>query len=158
MKNLTNLNAVQTAIKELGEVQRDLAITKAELDEQISNLQNAYSKLIDDLSKKEDDLTQQITAFCNKNFQLIFKDGSKTAKLITGEISRRKKPNSLLVENLELALAQLKEKKLECFIKVKEDLNKSALLNSPETIAEIEGIEIQTGLESLIIKPYSTQN
>lgn len=154
MKKLSNLNAVQNAVKELGEIQRELNLTKSALEEQIANLQAKYAESLDSLSSKEEELIEQITDFCNRNYSEIFKNGSKTAKFLTGEISVRKKPNSLFVENLELALNTLKKLNLSHLIKVKEDLNKAAIMATPDIIEKIDGLKLNTGLESLTIKPY----
>ena len=144
------------AISLLGEVRRDLSITKAELDDKIARLQRFYAPTIEEIQKNEQELVNQITTYCNNHFETLFKGNLKTAKLITGEISRRVKPTSIVVNDLDAALAKLKELGLREFIRVKEEINKNALLDSPEIIDEIEGLELQKGLENLIIKPYST--
>lgn len=153
--HLENKTELQTAISLLGEVRRDYANHKAQCDSEIAKIQAAYANVLQELESNEKELVTQITKYCNEHFDEVFQGKSKTAKLITGEISRRIKPSSIVVEDLELALLKLKELNLREFIRVKEDLNKNALLDSPEIINEITGLKLQTGLETFLIKPYS---
>lgn len=156
--HLQNKAELQTAISLLGEVRRDYASNKAQCDSEIAKIQAAYANVLSELESNEKELITQITKYCNEHYDELFSGKSKTAKLTTGEISRRIKPDCIVVEDLELALLKLKELNLREFIRVKEDLNKNALLDAPEVINEIAGVKLQTGLETLLIKPYSISN
>ena len=154
---LRNEADLQEAIRLVGEIRRDYEITKAECDDQIARTQAAYAPMLNEFLNNEQEIISQITKYCNANYDTLFKGKGKTLKLITGEISRRVKPNSIVVNDLDLALAKIKELGFTDFIRVKEDLNKNALLDNPDFIELIEGLELQKGIENLIIKPYATK-
>ena len=154
MKTFKTLKDLEQGLAELGEIQRELDITKTELSEAIADLQKKYAPLINQFTEQTELLNKQITDFCNKNYSEVFPKNSRTAKLITGEISIRQKPISLNVVNFDLAMQHLKEQGLSRFIRVKEDFNKAALLSEPAIVENTDGLEIKRGEEQIIIKPY----
>lgn len=81
---------------------------------------------------------------------------SKTAKIGTGCLKWRKAPAAVQITgDIEAILEQLRRRKLSRLIRVKQEIDKTALLAERELISRrpIDGIEIADGAETLSITP-----
>ena len=80
-----------------------------------------------------------------------------TANLVTGEVSWRLRPPSVSIRGVDTVLETLLRMGLGRFVRVKNEPNKEAMLNEPEAVRGIAGINIVTGVEDFIVVPFEAQ-
>ena len=147
----------QTAIREYGDVQRELTRVETELNDAIALLVEAQKERIDALKTRADGLLNGIQLWCETNRAEIVEPGQKTANLLTGEVAWRQNPPSVTVKGEEAVIELLRTKKLFDFIRVSEKVNKEAILQTPEAVNGIAGIKVITGKETFYVTPFEIE-
>lgn len=145
---------VVTAIRALGDTQRELKRIETEINDAIAAITHEHKDEIAALKEKMELLTGSIQVWCEANRAALCANGLKTANLITGEVSWRQRPPSVGIRAVEKVLATLRALKLDRFIRVKEEPNKEAMLAEPAAVAGIAGVTIVTGVEDFIVTPF----
>ncbi len=74
----------------------------------------------------------------------------------SGHVAWRMRPPRVVVRNLEKVLEALRTLGLSQFIRVKEEVNKEAVLAEPDVVAQVRGISIAQE-EDFGITPFETK-
>ncbi|ECC9293045.1 TPA: host-nuclease inhibitor Gam family protein [Salmonella enterica] len=148
---------VSVDIKKIGDIQRELTRIEADANDQIAVVMNQNTPKIEALRAELDVLQKGVQTWCEANRSSITKGSSKTANLITGEVSWRTKPDSVSIKGVELVLEALKKLKLDHFIRRKEEINKDAILADKKAVENIKGISIVSGKEVFSITPFEQE-
>ncbi|WP_082327494.1 host-nuclease inhibitor Gam family protein [Salmonella enterica] len=148
---------VSIDIKKIGDIQRELTRIEADANDQIAVIMNQNTPKIEALRAELDVLQKGVQTWCEANRSSITKGSSKTANLITGEVSWRTKPDSVSIKGVELVLETLKKLKLDRFIRRKEEINKDAILADKKAVENIKGISIVSGKEVFSITPFEQE-
>ncbi|EIY1731541.1 host-nuclease inhibitor Gam family protein [Salmonella enterica subsp. enterica serovar Newport] len=148
---------VSIDIKKIGDIQRELTRIEADANDQIAVIMNQNTPKIEALRAELDVLQKGVQTWCEANRSSITKGSSKTANLITGEVSWRAKPDSVSIKGAELVLEALKKLKLDRFIRRKEEINKDAILADKKAVENIKGISIVSGKEVFSITPFEQE-
>ncbi|EEI4449572.1 host-nuclease inhibitor protein Gam [Salmonella enterica] len=148
---------VSIDIKKIGDIQRELTRIEADANDQIAVIMNQNTPKIEALRAELDVLQKGVQTWCEANRSSITKGSSKTANLITGEVSWRTKPESVSIKGAELVLETLKKLKLDRFIRRKEEVNKDAILADKKAVENIKGISIVSGKETFSITPFEQE-
>ncbi|ECW1082315.1 host-nuclease inhibitor protein Gam [Salmonella enterica] len=148
---------VSIDIKKIGDIQRELTRIEADANDQIAVIMNQNTPKIEALRAELDVLQKGVQTWCEANRSSITKGSSKTANLITGEVSWRTKPDSVSIKGVELVLEALKKLKLDRFIRCKEEINKDAILADKKAVENIKGISIVSGKEVFSITPFEQE-
>jgi phage host-nuclease inhibitor protein Gam len=82
---------------------------------------------------------------------------SKSANLVTGEVSWRQRPPSVSISKANDVIQRLRGLGLFRFIREKEEINKEAILAEPAEVAGIKGIKLGTGVEDFVITPFEVE-
>lgn len=156
--NLQDIEETQGAIKELGDLQREFLRITTQMNDKIAIITEEYAPELEAYKKDMDILQKGIQSFCESRRDNLTQNGKvKTVKLTTGEVSWRQRPPSVSLRGMESVLEMLKKLGLDRLIRVKEEVNKDAILNEPETVKGIAGISVRTGVEDFIIKPFENK-
>lgn len=116
-------------IKRLGDLNRQHALRKAELDGKVAALAEEYASVLLGLQQQAKALEQGIQVWCEANrANLTNGNKVKTARLVTGEVAWRQRPPSVTVRGEEDVLAALRQLKLADYIRTTEGVNKEAIL------------------------------
>ncbi|MGF3694261.1 host-nuclease inhibitor Gam family protein, partial [Salmonella enterica] len=87
---------VSVDIKKIGDIQRELTRIETDANDQIAIIMNQNTPKIEALRAELDVLQKGVQTWCEANRADITKEGkTKTANLITGEVSWRTKPDSV---------------------------------------------------------------
>lgn len=148
---------VSIDIKKIGDIQRELTRIEADANDQIAVIMNQNTPKVEALRAELDVLQKGVQTWCEANRSSITKGSSKTANLITGEVSWRTKPDSVSIKGVELVLEALKKLKLDRFIRRKEEINKDAILADKKAVENIKGISIVSGKEVFSITPFEQE-
>lgn len=147
-------------VRQLGDLQREHTRAAAELNDQIAALTAAAEPVLADLAQRIAALQAGIQTWCEANRVTLCGEGDKlgkTANLVTGEVSWRVRPPSVSVKGVEAVIDALRRNDLYHLIRLKEEVNKEAILNEPAAVARIPGITIVCGVEDFIITPFEAQ-
>ena len=144
-------------IREIGDLTRDRERLAAAMNDGIAELQEKYANDAAPLNERIEALQDSVQLWCEAN-RMAITDGGKVkfADFVTGIVKWRADPPSVRVTGVAAVLAYLKEKTaLARFVRLKEEINKEAILNEAELFADgqVPGIKIMSGVEKIVIEP-----
>ncbi|MDR0673328.1 MAG: host-nuclease inhibitor Gam family protein [Zoogloeaceae bacterium] len=146
----------QTAIRELGDAQRELTRLETVINDAIAAIAARHKDNVDALKTRIDTLTSGIQLWCEANRAALCATG-KTANLVTGEVSWRQRPPSVSVRQQEKVIETLRALGLSRFLREKTEVNKEAILAEPAAVSGIAGITVVTGVEDFAVTPFEIE-
>lgn len=145
-------------IKKLGDVQRDLVREQADMNDAIATVTKRHAERLESLTARIAVLSQGVQTWAEAHRSELTQEGKvKTANLITGEVSWRNRPPSCGVRGAEAVIETLKKLGLGRFVRSKEEIDKEAILKTPDDVRGIAGIIIVTGVEDFVITPFEQE-
>ena len=152
-----NLLEAADFLSSIGREKRKIERIQSVLNEKIEELK---TKAIAEVKSHEEEISQLVEglfAFAESNRDKLTDGGKrKTVELPTGLFGWRMTPPAISIRNIKSVLAKLKELKLNHFIRVKEEVNKEAMLKDPELAETIKGVSI-IQREEFVVKPTEIQ-
>lgn len=159
-KALTNNRVPQcredavVAIGRIGTLRREIAAHKARADEAArlagEKLEADTAELMAELADHE----RGVQAWCEANRQALTVDGKvKFHDFGTGQVKWRARPAGVSIRGAEAVIAACKSFGFSMFIRVKEEINKEAMLADPEKARVIAGVTIKSAGEDFVIEP-----
>lgn len=147
---------VQEDIKKIGDLQREQARLTADMNDEIAKITKAVAPNLDLLGEQINLLQRGVHFWCEANREQLCGKG-KSANLITGEVAWRQRPPSVRISSVDRVIDMLKQHGLSRFVRVKEEVNKDAILAEPDTVHALPGIVISTGVEDFVITPFEVE-
>lgn len=146
------------AIARLGAIARELGRIKAEGDERLAVIANDVAGQCDPLLDERAATAEGLRMYCEAHRARLTDDGkSKTAKFATGTVSWRVRPPGVRVPRAREALAELVDRLktlgLSRFLRIKEEVDKEAMLKEPDVAASVQGVSIGSGGEDFVVEP-----
>lgn len=150
------------AIREIGDLNRDALRLEAEMNDKIAALQQQYGEKVAPIRELAAAKQEGLKMFCEVNRDRLTGGGkTKTHRFATGEVSWRLRPAKVTVRGKDAVIAAIKSAKLgKKFLRVKEDINKEAMLADATTRAAasaIQGVTIGSDGEDFIVEPFETE-
>ena len=142
----------RAAFKLLAKLERRQADKEAKLQEKIADLTAKHQTAIAAFQQEQEALRTAVADYAEANRAALTDNGkSKTVKLAGGCIKWRKQPDKVKVSGeVPDILAALKRRRLSRFIRVKEELDKAAILKEASAIkTPIDGLNIVAGEEKI---------
>lgn len=140
-------------IKHIGDLTREFERVRADMNDRIAAITKEAQPQLEALSNQLQLLQSGVQAFCEAHREQLC-GKSKTANLVTGEVSWRQRPPSVSIRGADSVMETLLRMGLGRFVRVKQEPNKEAMLNEPEALKGIAGINIVTGVEDFVITPF----
>ena len=137
----------------IGKHQRELNKIQMRINNQIEKIKS--EALAESLVHQEiiDKLFEGIFIFAQSHREELTEGGrKKTIHLPTGDILWRMTPPAVSLKNVKKVIELCKSSGLERFIRVKENINKEAMLKEPEVAKKISGVTISQK-EEFVVKP-----
>ncbi|MBW7997511.1 MAG: host-nuclease inhibitor protein Gam [Candidatus Glassbacteria bacterium] len=145
------------AIAEIGRRQRERERIQAAMNDELAVIRQKFEEEAAPHNDTIKGMSTGVQIWCEANRETLTNDGKvKTANLSSGEIRWRIRPPKVSVRAADTVLKALKELKLTRFIRVKEEVNKEAILAELETVKHLKGITITQG-EDFVIIPFETE-
>lgn len=142
-------------IKTIGDLNREVARLETEMNDKIAEITESYKDKFAPLQERIKTLSNGVQYWSEANRDQITNGGkTKTANLVTGEVSWRVRNPSVKVTGVDSVLQNLRIHGLERFIRIKEEINKEAILNEKSAVAGIAGIKVISGVEDFVITPF----
>lgn len=157
IKPCHNKGQAQVYIKAIGDNERKINKLNDKMNEELAKVTAKYAERITPLQAMNDELETAVKAWCEAHKAELLTDGGKTADLITGEVAWRAGKMSVVGEATPELIDRLERFGLHRFIRVKKELDKTAILKEPTAIAGIEGVSTKVGGEELIIRPFGSK-
>ncbi len=146
---LQNLEAATDALRELGIVEREIERISLEVADKVAALNKQAEEELFPLQDRQKGLQKRIRAFATKHKKTLTEKG-KTVFVSSGEFGWRLSPEKVVTKfSLERVLRALKRLGLRQYIRVKEELDKEAILRDRP---KIPGVRIEQD-EKFFIKP-----
>lgn len=149
---------VETAIKEIGDLNRELERLAIEQNDKLAAITEEYAPLMNEVKEKLAPKQDAVQAWCESRRDELTQNGkTKTGSFNTGEVQWRQRPPSVGIRGVDSVLDSLKMRGFTQFIRIKEEINKEAMLNEPDTAASVPGVTIKTGVEDFVITPFEQE-
>ena len=146
----------EEVLAELGRLQRAVTGIELKMNERLATVKADYEKDAQPLNEEIEHQTSLLHDWAEQNRDLLLREGSKTARLATGELSWRVTPPAVKFRSAETVVENLKRLGLERFVRTREEPNKEAILAEPESVKGVAGITITQG-ELFIAKPFESE-
>ena len=138
----------------IGEIQRDAALNKTVLAEAIARVTAEMEAASAKLAEEHDRLFRGLQLWAEANRHALTDGGkTKTVRLGNGTIAWRLAPPSVRIKAPEMALAFLIKNQREEFLRRKVEINREAMLASPDLASETPGVLIKSAGEAFVIEP-----
>ena len=150
-------NDCAESIRLIGDLQRDFERERATMNDAIAAITQQHQPELASLTQRIEALQAGVQAWCEAHRVDLCGEGDKlgkTANLVTGEVSWRQRPPSVSIRGAETVLETLLRMGLGRFVRVKNEPNKEAMLNEPDAVRGIAGINIVSGVEDFIVVPF----
>ncbi|MHC1726524.1 MAG: host-nuclease inhibitor Gam family protein [Syntrophobacteraceae bacterium] len=146
------------AIAEIGRRHRERDRIQARMNDELALLKQHFEEDAFPHNEAIKALSKGVQAYCEAHRSELTKGGRvKHAVLATGEIKWRMRPPSVIVRGVQAVIELLKGRGLaDKLIRVKEEINKDAILLEPHLIAGIPGLSLSQG-EDFIVTPFESQ-
>ena len=145
-------------IRRLGDVQRSNAAATGEMNDQIAEITHTHQPRIDALRAQAEQLLEGIHTWCKANRTALTDGGKvKTANLVTGDVAWRQRPPSVSVRGVDTVIDTLERLGMAQFVRLKKEVNKEAVLASPDEVRGVAGITVVCGVEDFVVTPFEQQ-
>lgn len=145
-------------IREIGDLNRQALRLQAEMNDQIAALQERYGTEVAPLNERARALTDGLSMFCDVHRERLTRGGKvKFFEFSTGKVSWRLRPAKVSLKKIEDVIERIKAAGLaERFLRVKEEVNKEAMLEDRAVASSIKGVTIGSDGEDFIVEPFET--
>jgi phage host-nuclease inhibitor protein Gam len=153
-----NRDEAAAEIRKIGDLQREFFRAQAAMNDDIAVITASAQPVLEQIKTQITSLQEAVQGYCEANRDDLTNGGKvKTANLVTGEVSWRVNPPSVKISKASAVLEMLERLKLVRFIRNKPEINKEAILLEPETVRDLAGISIVSGVEEFIITPFEQE-
>ncbi|MGR6980838.1 host-nuclease inhibitor Gam family protein [Testudinibacter sp. P27/CKL/0425] len=149
---------VEVAIKEIGDLQRELQRTATAQNDELATITEKFAPQLQAIQKQIKPMQEAVQAWCESNRDELTNSGkTKTGSFNTGEVQWQQRPPSVGVRGVDTVISALKTLGFLQFIRTKEEINKDAMLNDPDLAATVAGVTIKKGVEDFVITPFEQE-
>lgn len=147
---------VADAIAQIGRHTRERMRIEAAMGDEIAEVKRRFEEEGQPHAEAMRALQSGVQTWCEAHRSELTQGGKvKTAAFASGEVRWRNTPPSVEIRAVEVVLKTLRSRGLDRFIRVKEEVNKEAILADPAAVAGVAGIKISAG-EEFVVVPFET--
>ena len=140
-------------VREIGEAQRAINGIEGHLNSVVERLRERAMERSQPHAEQIELLRDGLYAFAEAHRDELTESGKrKSVDVTTGTFGWRMTPPTVSLRNVKKIIAKLKELKLTRFIRVKEEVDKEAMLREPDVASGVKGVSIAQH-EDFFIKP-----
>lgn len=148
---------VAEAIARIGIAQRERDRIEADMNDSLAVTKERFEAMAAPHKETIEQLRKGVQMWCEANRSELTQDGKrKFYHFATGEVKWRMRPPSVALRALENIIDACKKLQLHRFIRVKEEINKEAMLAEPDLAQTLTGVTIRQG-EDFVIVPFETE-
>jgi phage host-nuclease inhibitor protein Gam len=144
-------------ILRLGVAQRRRQAIETEMNEHLAKVRESYERDARTWADENTVWAERTQAYCEAHRAELTADGKrKTYRFGSGEVQWRMRPPSVSVRAVEAVIDALKKLGLGRFVRVREEIDKEAVLREPEVAEQVKGLGISQR-EDFVVKPWDTE-
>ncbi len=148
---------VADLIAGIGIDSREITLLEVEMNHTISRIKEEFEQRAEPARRRIEDAQRGVQAYCEANRDALTANGkTKTHQFTTGEVAWRTRPPSVRITGEEAVMFSLRSLGLSRMIRVKEEINREAILNEPEAVAGVPGIRISQ-IEDFVVAPFELE-
>ncbi len=148
---------VDQCIARIGQLQRERTRLHTDKDEQMAKIDQEVKTRLQPIEDEIINLQKGVQAWCEVSRQVLTKNGKvKFHNFTSGVVKWRMRPAKVALRAVDMVIGFLKERKLDRFVRTKEEVNKEAILADPTAVEGIPGITVTQG-EDFVVEPYETK-
>ncbi len=145
-------------IGKIGQLQRQRTRIETAMNDKLAKIKEEYEAKAAPLSANISALAKGVHTWCEANRdELTDNNKVKFANLPTGKVNWRKKPPKVNLSKVEDVIARLEKLGLTQFIRTKPEVDKEAILKTPDLVEGIKGIKVKSDGEEFGITPFETE-
>lgn len=145
------------SVADIGVATREITRLETDMNDELTEIKARYEALADPYRERVLILTQAVQIWAEANRDELTQHGKvKTHALPSGEILWRTRPPSVRVTGVEAVLDLLRRSGLDRFIRIRQEVNREAILNEPEAVAFIPGLAISQ-IEDFVVVPFEVE-
>jgi len=142
-------------IRELGETRRAHARLETQMNDALAELKERFETEARPLKERGEALLMGLETFANASRDALTRGGrTKTVEFGNGRLSWRLRPPRVSVRSEETVIETLKALGLARFIRLKETVNREAILAEPAAAAGVKGIAVGSEGEDFVVEPF----
>lgn len=148
-----------SALARIGVLTRQITRAQATLNDRIAKLKEEAEAAAIPLQEEAGELTEGLKIWAEANRKaLTGGDRTKTVNIGTGELRWRIQPPRVTLRgSIEVIVDACRTLGLGRFVRVKEEVNREAMLAEPEIARSIPGVSIGTEGEAFIVEPFEVE-
>jgi phage host-nuclease inhibitor protein Gam len=141
-------------VAQLGHIDRFLALIKAATEESIAAVKDGAEREAAPLLAEAEQITRGVQLWAEANRAALTDGGkTKTITLSSGVVAWRAPPPRVKIHDVDAVIAELRERQLQRFLRVKTEIDKQAMLGEAGIAGLVPGVAIARGPEAIVIEP-----
>lgn len=148
---------VAEAIAQIGQHTRTRARIEAAMGDELAAVRQRFEEQAEPHLVAISALLTGVQTWCEAN-RVSLTDGgkTKTGQFTSGAVWWRNTPPSVAIRSVETVLKALRERGLGRFVRMKEEVNKEAILAEPEAVKDVWGIRVHS-TEEFVVVPFEAE-
>jgi phage host-nuclease inhibitor protein Gam len=153
-----DLASAAATLARIGQIQRDLTLAEAALNETIAQAKEWAEAQCAPLKRELELATRGLQIFAEARREELTNGGrTKTVKLSSGEIAWRDRPPSVRIRDQGAVIEVLQARQLSRFIREKLEIDREAMLREPALAAQVPGVVIGSAGEEFVVTPAQAE-
>lgn len=147
------------AIRNIGDLKRDILRLEAEMNDKIAALQQEYGERVAPLQNAAQAQIEGLRIFAEAHRDRLTNGGKvKFHRFSTGEVSWRLRPAKVTIRGADTVIAAIRAMGLgQRFLREKVEINKEAMLDDRAAATAIRGVVIGSDGEDFQVEPFETE-
>ena len=142
----------------IGTLRRDIQARKAAADEQIRTVGEMVEGALAPLAEELKQLEEGMQAYCEANRLTLTGEGKvKFHDFGTGRVAWRQRPPKVGIRGVDAVIEGCKRLGLTRFLRVKEEVNRDAMLADPDAARQLAGVTNSSEGEDFVIEPVELE-
>ena len=132
-------------------------LLEVEMNNTLARLKEEFEQRAEPARRRIEEAQRGVQAFCEANRLDLTANGKvKTHAFTTGEVQWRTRPPSVRITGEDAVMFSLRSLWLSRFIRLKEEINREAILNEPTAVVGVPGIRISQ-IEDFVVTPFEVE-
>lgn len=144
-------------IAALGAALRERGLIQSALDEMIASIKAKAEAEAEPIQARIGALQTGLQIWAEANRAALLVGGRKSVDLPAGELGWRLRPPSVRITGAEAVIAALKALDLTRFLRVKEEIDRQAMLKEPDVAGAVPGVTIGSAGEEFYVAPLGVE-
>ena len=147
------IDELNNAMRSMGRYQAKMEQLTRAMNDEIAAVQKKYSPKLERNRSAYAALAAQVEAYARERRDVLLRGAVRSARLAHGVIRYRAgRPQVVLTEAEDVVIERLEKAGLDHLIRIKRSVDKRAALSFPEDVDAVQGIEIVTAEEQIVIE------